>query len=169
MDDYPYATLGADGWFRCDGLHHPGFPTLLRDVLHRFGYTGLLTYHGRPYHQFGLGCCKVHVDILAQPTDLTMTAWFTTARGDDLDDTLERAAHQALTESYERNLPVLGDAAIALFPVWNEGNAVWSERVAAIGNPELLTHHAGWALTTAPYGQHVSSLLQEGVVIVDVT
>jgi hypothetical protein len=22
-----------------------------------------------------------------------MTAWFTTARGDDLDDTLERAAH----------------------------------------------------------------------------
>jgi hypothetical protein len=49
MDDYPYATLGADGWFRCDGLHRPGFPTLLRDVLHRFGYTGLPAYHGRPY------------------------------------------------------------------------------------------------------------------------
>jgi cell division protein FtsB len=26
-----------------------------------------------------------------------MMAWFTTATGDDLDDTLERAAHQALT------------------------------------------------------------------------
>jgi hypothetical protein len=26
-----------------------------------------------------------------------MTAWLTTAQGDDLDDTLERAAHQALT------------------------------------------------------------------------
>jgi hypothetical protein len=48
MDDYPYATLGADGWFRCDGLHHPGFSTLLRDVLHRFGYTGLTVYRGHP-------------------------------------------------------------------------------------------------------------------------
>jgi hypothetical protein len=82
------------------------------------------------------------------------------ARGDDLDDTLERAAHQALTEFCERQLPVLGDTAIALLPIRNEGNAVWSERVAANGDPELLTHHAGWALTTC-YAQHVSSLLQE--------
>jgi hypothetical protein len=136
MDDYPYATLGADGWFRCDGLHRPGFPTLLRDVLHRFGYTGFPTYRGRPYHQLGLGRCKVHVDILTHPTDPTMTAWFTMARGDDLDDTLERAAHQALTEFYERHLPVLGDTAIALLLIRNEGNAVWSERVTAIGDPE---------------------------------
>jgi hypothetical protein len=160
MDDYPYATLGADGWFRCDGLHHPGFPTLLRDVLHRFGYTGLPAYHGHPYHQFGLGRYKVHVDIPAHPIDPTMTAWFTTARGDDLDDTLERADHQALTEFYERHLPVLGDTAIALLPIWNEDNTVWSEYVTAIGDPDLLTHHAGWALT-ARYDQHVSSLLQE--------
>jgi hypothetical protein len=143
MDDYPYAILGADGWFRCDGLHRPGFPTLLRDVLHCFGYTGLPAYHGLPYHQFGLGRCKVHVDILAHPTDLTMTAWFTTAQDDDLDDTLERAAHQALTEFCECHLPVLGNTTIALLLVQNEGNAVWSERVAAIGDPELLTHHAG--------------------------
>jgi hypothetical protein len=88
------------------------------------------------------------VDILAHPTDPTMMAWFTTARGDDLDDTLERAAHQALTEFYERHLPVLGDTVIALLPVQNEANAVWCERMAAIGNPEFLTHHAGWALTT---------------------
>jgi hypothetical protein len=160
MHDYPYITLGADRWFRCDGLHCPEFPTLLRDVLHRFCYMGLPTYRGCPYRQFRLGYCKVHVDILAHPTDPTMTAWFTTARGDDLDDTLERAAHQALTEFCDRHLPVLGDTAIALLPVRNEGNVVWSERVAAIGDPELPTHHAGWALT-ARYGQHVSSLLQE--------
>jgi hypothetical protein len=160
MDDYPYATLGADGWFRCDGLHRPRFPALLWDVLHRFGYTGLPVYRGHPYCQFGLGHCKVRVDILAHPTDPTMTAWFTTARGDDLDDTLERAAHQALTEFCERHLPVLGDTTIALLPARNEGNTVWSERVAAIGDPELSTHHAGWALS-ARYAQHVSSLLQE--------
>jgi hypothetical protein len=160
MDDYPYATLGADGWFCCDGLHRPGFPTLLRDVLHRFGYTGLPAYRGRPYHQFGLGRCKVYVDIPAHPTDLTMTAWFTTARGDDLDDTQERAAHQALTEFCERHLPVLGDTTIALLPIRNEGNTVWSERVIAISDPEFPTHHAGWA-HTARYAQHVSSLLHE--------
>jgi hypothetical protein len=160
MDDYPYATLGANGWFRCDGLHRPGFPTLLWDILHRFGYTGLPAYRGRPYCQFGLGRCKVHVDIPAHPTDPTMTAWFTTARGDDLDDTLKRAAHQALTEFCERHLPVLGDTAIAMLPIRNEGNAVWSERMTAISDPEFLTHHAGWALT-ARNTQHASSLVQE--------
>jgi hypothetical protein len=89
-----------------------------------------------------------------------MMAWFTIAQGDDLDDTLERAAHQTLAEFCECHLPVLGDTSIALLPVRNEGNAVWSERVAAIGDPELLTHHAGWALT-ARYAQHVNSLFQE--------
>jgi hypothetical protein len=147
MDDYPYTTLRADGWFRCDGLHRPRFSTLLRDVLHHFGYAGFLVYRGRPYRQFRLGRCKVHVDILAHPTDPTMTAWFTMARGDD---TLERAAHQALTEFCERHLPILGDTTYV----------VWSERVAAIGDPELPTHHAGWALMPR-YAQHVSSLLQE--------
>jgi hypothetical protein len=160
MDDYPYTTLGADGWFRCDGLHRPRFPTLLRDVLHRFGYTGLPTYRGRSYRHFGLGCCKVHVNILAHPTDPTMTAWFTMAQGDDLDDNLKRAPHQALTEFCERHLPVLGDTTMALLPIWNEGNTVWSELMAAIGDPELMAHHAGWALTTR-YSQHVGSLLQE--------
>jgi hypothetical protein len=121
---------------------------------------GLPAYHGRPYRQFGLGCCKVHVDIPAHPTNPIMTAWFTMARGDDLDDTLERAAHEALTEFCERHLPVLGDTAIALLPIQNEGNTMWSERVAAISDPELSTHHAGWALT-ARYTQHMSSLLQE--------
>jgi hypothetical protein len=141
-------------------LHRPGFPTLLRDMLYRFSYMGLPAYRGCPYRQFGLGHYKVHVDIPAHPIDSTMMAWFTTSQGDDLDDTLERAAHQALTEFCERHLPVLGDTTITLLPIRNEGNAVWSERVAAIGDPELLTHHAGWALT-ARYAQHVSSLLQE--------
>jgi hypothetical protein len=113
MDDYPYATLGADGWFRCDGLHRIDFPTLLRDVLHHFGYMGTPAYRGRPYCQFGYGRCKVHVDILAQASDPSKTAWFTMARGNDLDDTLERAAHQALIEFCEHHLPVLDGTAIA--------------------------------------------------------
>jgi hypothetical protein len=89
-----------------------------------------------------------------------MTPWFTTARGDDLDDTLERVAHQALTEFCERHLSVLGGTAIALLLIQNVGNMVWSEHMAAVGDTEFLTHHAGWALTTR-YSQHVSSLLHE--------
>jgi hypothetical protein len=147
MGDYPYVTLRADVWFRCNGLHRPNFPTLLSNVLHCFGYTGIPAYRGRPYHQFGLGRCKVHVDIPAHPTDPTMTAWFTTARGDDLDDTLERVAHQALTKFCERHLSVLDSIVIALLPIQNKGNMVWSERVVVIGDPELSTHHASWALT----------------------
>jgi hypothetical protein len=46
-----------------------------------------------------------------------MTAWFTTATDNDLDDTVERAAHQALMEFCERHLPGLAGTAIALFPV----------------------------------------------------
>jgi hypothetical protein len=74
MDDYTYPTLGADGWFHCDRLHRPGFPALLRDVLHCSGYTGIPTYRSCLYRQFGLGHYKVHVDIPAHPTDLAMTA-----------------------------------------------------------------------------------------------
>jgi hypothetical protein len=74
--------------------------------------------------------------------------------------TLSRGLPTRPSEFCGRHLPVLSDTAIALLPVWNEGNAVWGERVAAIGDPELPTHHAGWALT-ARYAQHVSFLLQE--------
>jgi hypothetical protein len=160
MDDYPYATLGVDGWLHCDGFHPPGFPMLLQDVLHCFGYMGTLTYRGHPYREFGHSRCEVHVDILTHPSNPSMMAWFTTAEGDDLDDALERVAHQALMEFCECHLPGLDGTAVALLPVRNEGNTVWSERLAAVGNPERETYHAGWAFT-ACYSQHVSSLIQE--------
>jgi hypothetical protein len=100
------------------------------------------------------------VDIPAHPTDQTVTAWFTTAQGDELNDTLERAAHKALTEFCDLHLPVLSNTVIALFPVRNEGSAMWSEHVVTIVDPELPSHHAGWVLM-ACYAQHVSSLVQE--------
>jgi cell division protein FtsB len=97
------------------------------------------------------------MDIPAHPSDPGMTTWFTMATGDDLDDTLERAAHQALTKFCECHLPGLAGTAIALFPVQNEGNTAWSQRLAAVGDPERLAYHAGWAFT-ARYAQHMSSM-----------
>jgi len=160
MDDYPYATLGADGWLRCDGLHRPGFPLLLRDVLRRFGYTGSPSYRGRLYREFGRGCCEVHVDVPPHPSDPSFSAWFTTATGDDLDDTLDRAAHQALTEFCERHLQDTAGTPVALLPIRDEGDPTWSERLAAACDPAHPTYHAGWAFT-ARYARHVSSLLRE--------
>jgi hypothetical protein len=66
-----------------------------------------------------------------------MTAWFTTATGDGLNDTLERASHQALMELCEHHLPGLAGTTIALFPIQNEGNTAWSERLAAVGDPSV--------------------------------
>jgi hypothetical protein len=83
------------------------------------------------------------MDIPTHPSDLSMTACFTTAEGDDLDDTLERVAHQALMEFCECHLSGLDSTTVALLPVWNEGNAVWNERLAAVGNPKRETYHAG--------------------------
>jgi hypothetical protein len=160
MDDYPYATLRANGWLRCDGLHRPSFPTLLRDVLHRFGYMGTPMYHGHLYREFGHGHCEVHVDILTHPSDPSLMAWFMMTTGDDLDDTLERAAHQALTEFCERHLPGLDSTVVALLPVRVVGNPVWSEWLATACDPTRPTYHAGWAFTVC-YAQHVSSMLQE--------
>jgi hypothetical protein len=86
-----------------------------------------------------------------------MTAWFTRATSDDLDDTLESAAHQALTEFCGRHLLSLAGTAITLLPVQNEGNTVWSEHLTTVGDPEHSIYHTGWTFT-ARYAQHMSSM-----------
>jgi hypothetical protein len=92
MDDYLHCSLGADGWLRYDRLHHPGFTTLLRDALRYFDYTMSPSYCSRRYHEFGRGRCEVQVNIPPHPSQLSWMAWSATARGDDVDDSLERAA-----------------------------------------------------------------------------
>jgi hypothetical protein len=82
------------------------------------------------------------------------------ATGDDPDDTLERATHQALTEFCERHPSGLVGAVVSLFPIQNKSNTAWSEHLVAIGNPERLAYHAGWAFM-ACYAQHMSSMFQE--------
>jgi hypothetical protein len=62
------------------------------------------------------------MNIPAHPSNPGMTAWFTMATGDDLDDTLERAAHQALMKFCERHLSGLAGTTITFFPAQNEGN-----------------------------------------------
>jgi hypothetical protein len=153
----PTPPLGSTDGSIATGCTVPAFRPLFWDVLHRFDHTGTLVYRGRSYHEFGWGRCEVHVDVPAHPSDPGMTAWFTTASGNDLDDTLERVAHQTLTEFYECHLLGLSSTTIALFPVQNEGNTAWSECLVAVGDPEHSAYHAGWAFM-ARYVQHMSSM-----------
>jgi hypothetical protein len=51
------------------------------------------------------------------PPDPAMTAWFTTARGDDLDDALERTAHPALTEFW-RELVLIQPCMLGVGYLW---------------------------------------------------
>jgi hypothetical protein len=60
-------------------------------------------------------------------------------------------------EFYERHLLDLTCTAIALFPIQNEGNMAWSERLAAVGDPERSVCHARWGFTVR-YAQHMSSM-----------
>jgi hypothetical protein len=73
-------------------------------------------------------------------------AWSASAKGDDMDNALERVAHQALMEFYEQHLEDTAGTHVALFPIRDKSNWTWRRRMAAACNAAHLTHHKGWAL-----------------------
>jgi hypothetical protein len=91
-------------------------------------------------------------------------AWSTSARGDDIGDTLEGAAQQALMEFCERHLQDTAGTFVALFPIWDESDQTWRRRMAAACDTTLPTYHEGWAFT-AWYAQHMSTILWEVVLV----
>ena len=160
MDDYPYCHFGQDGLLHTDGLHRLGLTTLLWDVLRRFGYDSPPTYRGRQFREFGLGRCEVHVDIPSNPAHPDWMAWSTCVRGRDMEDTLERAAQQALTEFCGRHLPDTARTPVALFPIQDQGNPRWQERIAAVCDTRQPGHQPRLALL-AQYAQHTHRLQLE--------
>jgi hypothetical protein len=90
--------------------------------------------------------------------------WFTMVTGDDIDDMLERAIHQALTDFCERHLSVTVSTPVTLIPIRDMGNPTWSEHRAAACDTARQTYHTGWAFM-ARYARHMSSLLQEVMMV----
>jgi hypothetical protein len=76
-------------------------------------------YHGRICHGFHLGHYEVHIDIPLNVKQPSWTAWSTLAKGDDMNITLEKVAHKALTEFCEQHLVDTTNTPIALFPIWD--------------------------------------------------
>jgi hypothetical protein len=162
MDDYPHCTLGEDGWLRTTGRHRPGFPRLLLDALVRIGYDGPIPeYRCRPFQKHGLACCEVRVEIPVDPE----TPWTGTVVGGDLDESVERMAHLALTALCEQRLPDTAGLAIALYPIRDQDEPEWQQRLEAICDVTRELFHAGWA-QMAKYARYMFNLQIETTRIV---
>jgi hypothetical protein len=101
MDDYPHCSLGEDSCLRTMCQHSPGFPQVLLCTLVCLGYDGPIPiYHSRTFQAHGLNYCEVRVEIPIDP----MAPWTGAVVGSEVDDTVEKMAHVALT-TFVRAMP----------------------------------------------------------------
>jgi hypothetical protein len=79
---------------RTKGIHHHDIPMLLQDALVETSYgEEVPDYRGRLYIEHGLPHCEVHVDIRSHPMFHDGCSWSTWIIGNDMDNTMEKAAH----------------------------------------------------------------------------
>jgi hypothetical protein len=81
----------------------------------------------------------------------------TTVIGVELDETVEQMAQVALTSLCESRLADTVAMPIALFPIRNQEDPVWKQRLEAVSNPEGPHFHAGMTVL-ARYTQHMFNL-----------
>jgi hypothetical protein len=89
----------------------------------------------------GLDKCEVNVVI---PLNLT-EPWMATVIVVELDETVEQTAQVTLTSLCESRLADTAAMPIALFPIRNQEDPVWKQRLEAVSNPEGPHFHAGMA------------------------
>jgi hypothetical protein len=154
MDNYQHITIATDGSLCSTGQHRPGFPRVLYNVLRQLGYDGdAPVYRGRMSMAHGQDKCEVDVVIPLNP----MEPWMATVIGVELDETVEQTAQVALTSLCETRLADTAMMPIALFPICNQEDPVWKQRLDAMSNPEGPHFHASMA-ALAGYTQHLFNL-----------
>jgi hypothetical protein len=135
MDNYPHVTITADGSLCSTGQHRPGFSRVLYDTLRQLGYDGdAPIYRGRMSMTHGQDKCEVNVVI-----------------------PLNQTAQVALTSLCETRLTDTVAMPITLFPIRNQEDPVWKQRLEAVSNPEGPHFHTGMA-ALAGYAQHMFNL-----------
>jgi hypothetical protein len=65
--------------------------------------------------------CEVRVEIPLDPT----TPWRGAIVGNEVDDTIKKMVHVALTSLCERSLATIADTPNALFPILNQDESEW--------------------------------------------
>jgi hypothetical protein len=133
------------------GQHRSGFPRVLYDALRQLGYNGdVPVYRGRMSMAHGQDKCEANVVIPLNP----MEPWMTTIIGVELDEIVEWTAQVALTSLCESRLADTAAMPITLFPIRNQEDPVWKQRLEVVSNPEVTDFHAGIAVL-AGYAQHM--------------
>jgi hypothetical protein len=148
MDNYPHVTIAVDGRLCSTGQHRPGFLRVLYNALHQLGYDGdTPVYRGRMSMAHGQDKCEVNVVIPLNPFE----PWMATVIS------VEQTAQVALTSLCETRLADTATMPIALFPICNQEDPVWKQRLEAVSNPEGPHFHTGMA-ALAGYAQHLFNL-----------
>jgi hypothetical protein len=116
---------------------------MLYDALLHLGHNGdIPIYRGRMSKAHGQDRCEVRVMLPLSPTE----PWGTTIIEIELDETVEQAAHVALTALCESRLN--DTAAIAMFLIREQEEPMWRQRLQDVTNPEGPHFHAGMAAMT---------------------
>jgi hypothetical protein len=127
---------------------------VLYDALRQLGYDGdAPVYRGRMSMTRGQEKCEVNVVIPLNP----MEPWITTVIRVKLDETVEQTAQVALTSLCETRLADTAAMPIVLFPIRNQEDPVWKQRLEAVSNPEGPHFHTGMAVL-ARYAHHLFNL-----------
>jgi hypothetical protein len=154
MDDYPHFFLVEDGRLCSMGQHCPGFPRVLYDTFLHLSYDGEVPiYRYRLSMVDILDICKTSMMIPINP----MEPWMGTVVGSDPDTTVEQMAHIALTSLCESRLATTAEMPIALFPIRNQENPMWKQRLEAMSDLESPHINVGMAVM-AKYVQYLFNL-----------
>jgi hypothetical protein len=118
------------------------FPRVLYDAFRQLGYNGdAPVYRGHMSMAHGQDKCEVNMLI---PLNL-MEPWMATIIGVKRDETVEQTALVALTSLCESRLADTAVISITLFPIHNQEDHVWKQRLEAVSNLEGPHFHAGMA------------------------
>jgi hypothetical protein len=132
VDSYPHVTIAADGSLCSMGQHRPGFLRVLYDALRQLGYNGdAPVYRSRMSMTHGQDKCEVNVVIPLNPMEPGMT----TVIGVELDEIVEQTAQVALSSLCETHLADTAVMPIVLFPIRNQEDPVWKQRLEACVQP----------------------------------
>jgi hypothetical protein len=83
-----------------------------------------------------------------------MEPWMATVIGVELDETVKQTTQVTLTSLCESRLADTAAIPITLFPIRNQEDPVWKQRLEAVSNPEGPHFHAGMA-ALAGYAQRM--------------
>jgi hypothetical protein len=86
-----------------------------------------------------------------------MVPWMGALGGGKLDDAVEKMVHAALTSLCERSLTATANMRVLLFPIHDQEDPVWQQRLKVMSNLESPHFNAGWA-AMAKYMRYLFNL-----------